>query len=524
MAKTDYWATPPWAREQFVLIAKTLDESIRTNHPVRLVDVILRSMNWDSWEAKYPSLRGRPPIHPSKLVALLLYGLTRGLRSSRSLEDACDNQLDLMWLMEGLCPDHSTICAFRTEHGKELKELFGQVCHLAAEMGAVRLNQVAIDGSAIRASSGRYRTLTRDKVEKRLEELKQQFGQMLDEAQEADHREDQLLGNNPNQLPAELQDAQALKKKLQEALQILNELDEAKKKEGVKTKSQVPETDMDSRVLPNKEGGYAPNYTAMVATDGECGFIVNSSVIQGNVEAEQLIPILEQTEETFGRPVENALADSHFAQGYNLEQLENSTTAFYSPLESSEPQEGNPAYREDPTQPVPETQWDQLPYRSGKKPQLDKSAFVYVATEDTYYCPQGRRLPYVFQERVNRSGRTVTVRRYEAKDCSGCPLRDRCIQGNGKVRTIRRDQYSATRERHAQKMKTSEAQTQYSKRMGIVEASFGSLKGMWRIRQFLLRGLQKVDTEWRWICLAFNIKKLIHQPAAMRAWSAATQQ
>jgi len=524
MAKTDYWATPPWAREQFVLVTKTLDESIRPDHPVRMFDAVLKSMKWDHWEAKYPHLRGRPPIHPAKLAALLLYGLTRGLRSSRSLEDACDNQLDLMWLMEGLRPDHSTICTFRAENAKELKGLFRQVCGLAAEMGLVRLNQVAIDGSALRASNSRYRTLTRDKVEKRLQELEEQFGQMLQESQAADQREDELLGNEPNKLPVELQDAQALKQKLQEALQILDGLDESKKKEGVKTKSQVPETDMDSRVLPNKEGGYAPNYTTMVATDGACGFIVDTSVIQGNVEAEQLIPILTRTEETFGRPVENALADSHFAQGYNIEQLEVSKTNFYSPTKSSEPQPGNPAFREDPTQPVPENQWDQLPYRSGKKPQLDKAAFVYVSTEDAYYCPQGRRLSYAFQERDNRSGRQVIVRRYEASDCSGCPLRDRCIQGGGKVRTIRRDQYSAARERHAQKMKSNEAQAQYNKRMGIVEASFGYLKGIWRIRQFLLRGIEKVETEWRWICLAFNIKKLMRHVAPPRAWGTDARQ
>src|SRR5262245_44413935 len=102
MAKTDYWATPPWAREQFVLVAETLDDSIATDHPVRMFDLILKSLKWDSWEAKYPSQRGRPPIHPSKLAGLLLYGLTRGLRSGRDLEGACENQLDLMWLMEGL--------------------------------------------------------------------------------------------------------------------------------------------------------------------------------------------------------------------------------------------------------------------------------------------------------------------------------------------------------------------------------------------------------------------------------------
>lgn len=524
MAKTDYWATAPWARDQYVLIRSTLDESLRQDHPVRALDAILKMLDFEKWEARYSGHMGRPPIHPRKMAGLLIYGLTRGLRKSRRIEEACQNQLDMMWLMEGEAPDHSTICDFRTAFEKELKDLFGQVCRLGRAAGLVRLNDVAIDGSAIRANNNRSKTLTRDKIEIYLRELDEKFGKMLEEARQADAVDDQVLGNLPNTIPPELQDARALKQKLQEALETLNALDESKKKEGVKSKSQVPATDPDSRVLPNKEGGFAPNYTVIVATDGECGFIVDVDVIQGNAEAEQLIPSLERTKETFGETPKNTLADGHFAQGHIIEALEGSETAFYSPLASTEPQEGNPAKRDDPTQPIPESQWDKLPYRSGKKPQLDKAAFVYVPAEDAYYCPDGRRLPFAHNERENRGGRMVNVRRYESEDCHGCPLFSRCITGKGKVRTLRRDEYSAARERHAQKMKTAEAQTQYKKRMGIVEKTFGYVKGVWGIRQFLLRGVHKVQTEWRWACLALNMTKLMKSTMAMRAGGAIAQQ
>jgi len=524
MAKTDYWATPPWARDQYVLVRSTLDESLRHNHPVRAFDAILRSLDWSDWESEYFGHMGRPPIHPRSLASLLLYGLTRGMRRSRVLEEACGNQLDIMWLMEGQSPDHSTICEFRTRHEKQLKKLFRQVCRLGKEMNLVRLNDVAIDGSTIRANNGRYRSQTREEIEKDLKELEEKFGQMLEDARHGDAVDDQILGNVPNDIPAELQDAKALRQKLQEALQTLNDLDESKKKEGMKTKSRLPETDPDSRILPNKEGGFAPNYTVIATTDGECGFVLDTDVIQGNAEAEHLIPSLERTTETFGEAPKNLLGDGHFAQGHILEALENSETAFYSPLASSEPQAGNPAKRDDLTQPVPECDWDKLPTRGTKKPQLDKAAFVYVPAEDLYYCPQGRRLSFAYLERDNRSGRMVNVRRYESEDCGGCPLRSRCITGKGKVRTIRRDQYSAVRERHAQKMKTPEAQTQYKKRMGIVEKTFGFMKGVLGIRQFLLRGIPKVQTEWRWACLAFNLTKIMNSAATMRAGNTFLQQ
>jgi transposase len=516
MTKVDYWATPPWDRRQCVLFSNKLDDAISSDHPVRVFDLILSRLEWTEWEARYPHTCGRPPIHPRKLASLLLYGLTNGLRSSRSLEEACQNQLDVMWLLEGLVPDHSTICHFRTANEKPLKSLFRQVCQLGAEMGLVRLNRVALDGTAVRANNGRYRTLTAEKIHKRLEELDQQIQRMLEEAAEADQQEDQRLGNKSNRLPAELQDAEQCKAKLEKALETLNEIDEAKRKEGVKSKSQLPETDPDSRVLPNKEGGFAPNYTAMVATDDACGFVVDVIVIQGNAEAEQTVLATERVTEMFGQPPEAMLADGHHAQGHTLETFENRKQTFYSPLASSEPQEGNPAKREDPTQPVPENQWDQLPYRGGKPPKLDKSAFVYVPSEDTYYCPQGRPLTFRHQEREIRAGQTVVTRRYQALDCSGCPLVSRCLNG-GKARTIRRDQYSDVRERHAQKMQTPEAQAEYQKRMGIVEPTFGTVKGNWSFRQFLLRGLAKVQTEWCWVCLALNMQKLMTLGDALRA-------
>jgi transposase len=519
MSKVSYWATPPWDRQQFVLFSNTLDDAIPADHPVRAFDTIMSGLEWGEWEEAYAGSRGRPPIHPRKLASLLLYCLTNGLRSSRNLEDACRNQLDVLWLMEGLVPDHSTICSFRTANEAQLKSLFRQVCQLGAEMGLVRLNRVSLDGTAIRANNGRYRTLTADKINERLEELEQQIERMLQEAADADQQEDQKLGDKSNRLPPQLQDAAQRQAELKKALETLKQIDEAKKKEGVKSKSQLPETDPDSRVLPNKEGGFAPNYTAMVATDDEYGFIVDTIVIQGNTEAEQTVPSTERITETFGRPPDAVLADGHHAQGHTLEAFEDRGQAFYSPLASSEPQDGNPAKREDPTQPVPESQWDQLPYRGGKQPKLDKSAFVYVSAQDTYYCPQGRPLSFRFQEKDVRGGRTVMTRRYQAADCSNCPLASRCIDG-GQTRSIRRDQYSEVRERHAQKMQTPEAQAQYKTRMGTVEPSFGTLKGNWSFRQFLLRGKAKVETEWRWSCLALNLKKILTYGLPLRAGSA----
>jgi transposase len=520
MAKADYWATAPFCRDQLVLIPETLDKVVPADHPVRLFDEILRMLDWRIWEAKYRSVRGQPPIHPRRMAGLILYGLTCGLRSSRRLEDACANQLDLMWLMDGFQPDHSTICEFRTANQDELKQLFRQICQLAKTMGMIRLNQVAIDGTAIRANNGRYETSTREMLEKELDELERKIARMLEEAAQADAAEQQSLGDAPNRLPPELQNAEQRKEKLKESLKTLEELEEAKRKNGSKGKAQLPATDSDARVMLNKEGGYAPNYTPMAATDATLGLIVGAEVIQGNAEAERAVPLVDQVTENLGQSPESVVADGAFAQGSNIETFEQRGIGFYSPLPPSEPCKGDPAFRDDPQQPVPENQLDQLPMRKhGSQTQFDKSAFVYVPSEDAYYCPAGQRLPFVYKEREERAGQMVETRRYEADPavCGACPLASRCLLNGGKQRTIRRDQYTQVRERHARKMQTEAARAQYKKRMGIAEPTFGFVKGFWRIRQFLLRGKAKVDAEWRWICAAYNINKMLKRMAALRA-------
>lgn len=93
----------------------SLDKLIAEDDPVRLFDDVLAQVDWTPWEMKYkPSKRGQPPIHPRILAAAILYGLYRGIRSSRKVAEACVYRFDFKWLVHCLCIDHSTISNFRT--------------------------------------------------------------------------------------------------------------------------------------------------------------------------------------------------------------------------------------------------------------------------------------------------------------------------------------------------------------------------------------------------------------------------
>jgi len=275
-------------------------------------------------------------------------------------------------------------------------------------------------------------------------------------------------------------------------------------------------TDVDSKVMPNKEGGYAPNYTPTATTDGFQGFVVDCDVLAGVNEGEAAVPSVERIEENFGRKPENFLTDAGNNSGQIMRDMERLGVEFYAPVQSNQPQEGNPAKRDDPSQAVPPSEWSKLP--RGNQGQLDKASFVFDAEKDIYYCPQGHAMPFEKTKTDQRGGETVTLRLYRCSECEGCPLRAVCLSSQSiHGRTVTRDPYEDVRQRTAARMAAESARKLYNQRPHIAETPFGILKSVMGLRQFLLRGLEKVRTEWRWAVTAFNTIKLVRAIVRMRA-------
>ena len=156
----DYWAKAPRGRDQMVLFSPTLDDVIDEAHPVRLLDEILAACDWREWEAQYNGHRGQPPIRPRVVASVLLFGLTRGLRSSRLLEYLCTHNVDFMWLVEGRSIDHSTFCEFRTQFRKPMDPAFARSLRTAVDGGWV-LGDDAFKAEIAEASGRRTAPLRR---------------------------------------------------------------------------------------------------------------------------------------------------------------------------------------------------------------------------------------------------------------------------------------------------------------------------------------------------------------------------
>jgi transposase len=284
--------------------------------------------------------------------------------------------------------------------------------------------------------------------------------------------------------------------------------------DGTRGPAQIPKTDPDSRILPNKEGGYAANFTPMAVTETTGGLIVDCEVMIGNVEHDQLGTIIEAVGANFDVDIDRVLADSAYTTGKNLALAEEKEVELLGPQAETN-RKDCPVTREDPSEPVAEEDLDRLPIKPQTKC-FDKSAFVYDEDADCYYCPAGKPLEHRTTTNTTRSCGTAVQRKvYTCQDCAGCVLADRCRQNPEakRGREVSDDQYEGARRRHRKRMKSAEAQAAYSVRHHTGEVPFAVIKTMFDLRRFLLRGIEGVGQEWRWAATAFNLKKL------MRSWT-----
>lgn len=509
------FAKPKMPREQQVLFPHYLDELVGASSPVRTLAALLEEVDWSAWEKSYEGC-GQPPIHPRYLAGAILHGLLNRVRSSRALERAARKDLDFLWLLEGFTPDHSTFSEFRTRHAEAIQGLHGEIARKLVMRKEKALLHLILDGTRIQADSARQGSRTAETIAyvigeltRRMEELKRTDAREdLREADTTALLEGLALEADPPEAPApevgELGRLDKKRAKYQKALEAAGERDaRSRAHNGAKARPvRVPVTDPAAQVLPNKEGGYAPNYTPVAAVEAETGAILYPDVLDGSGEAEAVLPALKAAQALTGQPVQALLADGNFAAGPALAALAQAHVEAYMPTRSASPAD-NPALRPEPRIPVAEGDRERLPRTGG---QYARSAFVYDPDADVYCCPMGEEL-HPYKRATNRDG--VASVHYECTACAGCPLAPRCIKGGQGKRHITRDEHEPLREAADARMATPEGRALYKTRAHGIETVFAVIKSALGIRRFSVRGLKKVRVEWTWICTAYNLKKLI---------------
>src|SRR5437763_2984872 len=178
-------------RGQSTLFPECLDDWIDENNPVRVIDAFVDTLALGElgFEGVEPAETGRPAYHPSALLKLYIYGYLNRVQSSRRLEREAGRNVELMWLLGRLGPDHKTIADFRKDNGRAIRQVCARFVALCRQMGLLVGGTVVVDGSKFKAVNNRDRNFTHAKMARRLAQIEESIARYLHQLDSADRRE-----------------------------------------------------------------------------------------------------------------------------------------------------------------------------------------------------------------------------------------------------------------------------------------------------------------------------------------------
>jgi transposase len=463
-------------RGQSTLFPECLDDWIEENNAVRVIDAFVDALDLAElgFEGVEPAETGRPSYHPSALLKLYIYGYLNRVQSSRRLEREAGRNVEMMWLLGRLVPDHKTVADFRKDNGRAIRRVCARFVELCREMGLLAKASVAIDGSKFKAVNNRDRNFTRAKVERRRTQLEESVARYLSQLDTADRQE-----------PSKALAAKTtrLKEKLAKLGEEMQRLDGLEARMLAAPDQQISLTDPDSRSMATSgRGSGVVGYNVQVAVDTEHHLIVTHEVTNVGSDRSQLAHVAKEAKATLQTDTLEAVADRGYFSGEEILACEQAgiTVTLPKPMTSGAKSDGR----------------------------FGKQDFVYLPEEDVYRCPAGERLKYYFTNVENG----LTLRRYWTNACRTCALKSRCT--TGVQRRITRWEHEHVVE--AVQRRLDENPQAMRQRRETVEHPFGTIKARMGATHFLMKTLPRVAGEMALHVLAYNLTRKTPSGSSMR--------
>ncbi len=496
-------------QDQIMAIPPSLDELVEKGHPVRVVNDVINRINIQGLLDSY-NIKGTSSYHPQMMLKVLVYGYVSNVYSSRKLEVACKENVNFMWLSGMSRPDHNTINRFRGARLKEaLRSVFEEVVKLLAAEGLLSIEEVYTDGTKIEANANKYTFVWKKAIQTNKEKMKKALGEIWQYAQSIAKAEDKLpeppdfTDINPKKvqdtvdtLNSVLAKRTGLDKKVKAKLRRITKeypqkIAEYELKEAVLgNRNSYSKTDTDATFMRMKEdhmnnGQLKAGYNVQISTSKQ--FIVNYTIHPNPTDTTTLKAHLEQYEASFGKTLKSITADAGYGSQENYELLEAAQIEAYVKYGMFDK--------------------EQSENYSNKKP-FSQDKLFYDQHQDCYICPMGQKMEYIGDGKGKTgNGFKQTSKRYQAKNCSNCPLNGACHKSRGN-RIIEVNENLNGHKAKAYQLLNSEMGIEKRKqRCCDVEPVFGNIKQNHGFRRFMLRGKEKVAIEWGLLAIAQNIRK-----------------
>jgi transposase len=465
---------PEVDRYQTVLLPDALEDFIVADSPIRVIAAFVDGLPMETlgFTRATPAVTGRPGYDPRALVKLYLYGYLNRVRSSRRLERETHRNVEVMWLLGRLRPDHKTISDFRGTQPDALRQVFRQFTLVCQRLELFGAELVAIDGTKLRAVNAKGRSFTPAELQRLLARIDAKIASYVHALEAADAQDATAATPETTAvagLPEKLAQVRARQAEYQTLLTQLE----------TSGATQVTLTDPESRRMKDRHGVQV-GYNAQIAVDAKHHLLVTTAVTNEGNDEHQLGPMARAAQAELGVTTLSVVADAGYCNGPEVAHcLELGITPTVPPVRTNKQA------------------------RAGRFP---KSAFVYDPQTDRYHCPGAATLPFRFE--TTEDGQRQRYY-YHFAACAACPLRARCTSArdpaNGR-RIMRWAKEHLLEAMEARRLANPQLMVQ---RRCLVEHPFGTMKRWDDASYFLLKGLAKVAGEFSLMGLAYNVRRAI---------------
>lgn len=326
--------------DQDFLLPPTIREWVPEDHLANFINETIDALDLSPILDDYDnSDGGQAPFHPVMMTKLLVYAYCVGVMSSRKIELNTYEVVPFRMLSVDQHPDHDTINEFRKRHLAAFGSIFLIVLQLAQKVGLVKLGHVALDGTKLKANASKHKAMSYAHMTKKMQQLRDEIKQLLDEAEAVDQAEDKRYGKGKrgDELPAELRFRKLRLKKILEAKQALEAEARAQARLAAQAKGKVADvtdvqpkpkaqynfTDSDSRIM--KDGAtqaIVQAFNGQVAVDAEHQIIVAAAVTQEGNDKHQVEPMVERIKANLGELPKVMTMDNGYYTDENVKYLE----------------------------------------------------------------------------------------------------------------------------------------------------------------------------------------------------------
>lgn len=458
------------SREQSLLLPESLDDYVPEHHVVRVIDAYVDQLGFKAlgFNRAEAAVKGRPPYHPGDLLKLYIYGYMHRTRSSRELEKQTRRNVEVMWLLKGLTPDHKTIADFRRANGDAIRQVNRDFVRLCRTLELVDDQQIGIDGSKFKAVNSRSRHVNKRKLKDKLDRIDKRINSYLEELDKQDAEDAREREIDPAAIEEALKRLRENQQKTKAQQQQLEDSED----------DQICMTDKDARAMRAGRHQSVIGYNVQIAVDTKNKLILAIDATNECNDRNQLYSMAEQARAILDVKELEVIADS----GYSSEN-QVAKCAQDGILATLAKQQSN---------------------CNAKRGLYTKEQFVHDRASDSYRCPQGQTLTYRSQS--NHHGRPVKLYRSDA--CKACTKRHLCTTNKQKGREISRGIHEELLE-EAHRRFTGNRQMRLL-RHKTVEHPFGTLKRAWQQDHFLMKGLKNIKTECGLSGLAYNLTRVIN--------------